>query len=168
MVSGGTSMDEGLRLEIEGLRKLKTRELKARYREVFGEPSPSSNHAHLFRRVAWRLQARAEGDLSERARQRAAELADDADLRLRAPRQFWGKLQQARDQASVQRDRRLPVAGSVLKRSYRGRTIEVKVLDEGFEYNGRKHASLSAIASQVTGTRWNGFSFFGLLKQERA
>jgi hypothetical protein len=161
-------MDEGLRLEIEGLRKLKTRELKARYREVFGEPSPSSNHAHLFRRVAWRLQARAEGDLSERARQRAAELADDADLRLRAPRQFWGKLQQARDQASVQRDRRLPVAGSVLKRSYRGRTIEVKVLDEGFEYNGRKHASLSAIASQVTGTRWNGFSFFGLLKQERA
>jgi hypothetical protein len=161
-------MDEGLRREIEGLRKLKTKELKARYREVFGEPSPSSNHAHLFRRVAWRLQARAEGDLSARARQRAAQLADDADLRLRAPRQFWGKLQQAREDAGVQRDRRLPVAGSVLKRDYRGRTIEVKVLDEGFEYNGRKHASLSAIASQVTGTRWNGFSFFGLLKQEHA
>jgi hypothetical protein len=160
-------MDEGLRLEIEGLRKLKTKELKTRYREVFGEPSPSSNHAHLFRRVAWRLQARAAGDLSERARQRAAELADDADLRLRAPRQFWGKLQHAREQASVQRDRRLPAAGSVLKRAYRGRTIEVKVLDEGFEYNGRKHASLSAIASKVTGTRWNGYGFFRLLKQER-
>jgi hypothetical protein len=60
----------------------------------------------VFRRVAWRLQARAEGDLSERARQRAAELADDADLRLRAPRQFWGKLEQAREDAGVQRDRR--------------------------------------------------------------
>jgi hypothetical protein len=45
-------MDEALRRDIEGLRKLKTKELKARYREVFGEPSPSSNHAHLFRRVA--------------------------------------------------------------------------------------------------------------------
>jgi DUF2924 family protein len=130
MVWGNEGYGRGLRREIEGLRKLKTKELKARYREVFGEPSASSNHAHLFRRVAWRLQARAEGDLSERARQRAAELADDADLRLRAPRQFWGKLEQARDQAGVQRDRRLPVAGSVLKRSYRGRRIEVKVLDE--------------------------------------
>ena len=71
-------MDEELRREIDGLRKLKTKELKARYREVFGEVSPSSNHGHLFRRVARRLQARAEGDLSERARQRAAQLADDA------------------------------------------------------------------------------------------
>ena len=161
-------MDEALRREIEGLRKLKTKELKARYREVFGEPSPSSNHAHLFRRVAWRLQARAEGDLSDRARERAAELADDADLRLRAPRQFWGKLERAREEAGARRDRRLPVAGSVLKRSYRGQAIAVKVLDDGFEYNGRRHASLSAIASQVTGTRWNGFAFFGLLKQESA
>jgi hypothetical protein len=161
-------MDEALRREIEGLRKLKTKELKARYREVFGEPSPSSNHAHLFRRVAWRLQARAEGDLSERARERAAELADDADLRLRAPHQFWGKLERAQEEAGARRDRRLPVAGSVLKRSYRGQAIAVKVLDDGFEYNGRRHASLSSIASQVTGTRWNGFAFFGLLRQERA
>jgi hypothetical protein len=161
-------MDETLRREIEGLRKLKTKALKARYRELFGEPSPSSNHAHLYRRVAWRLQARAEGDLSERARERAAELADDADLRLRAPRQFWGKLERARDEAGARRDRRLPLAGSVLERSYRGQAIRVKVLDDGFEYNGRKHASLSSIASQVTGTRWNGFAFFGLLKQESA
>ena len=161
-------MDEGLRREIDGLRKLKTKELKARYREVFGEGSPSSNHAHLFRRVAWRLQARAEGDLSERARQRAAQLADDADVRLRAPRQFWGKLENAQQQASLQRDGRLPVAGCLLQRTYRGHTVVVKVLDEGFEYNGRTYASLSAIASQVTGTRWNGFAFFGLLKQAQA
>jgi len=168
MVSGGKTMDEALRLEIEGLRKLKTKALKARYRDVFGETSPSSNHAHLYRRVAWRLQARAEGDLSVRARERAAELANDADIRLRAPGQFWGKLQQERDEASIRRDRRSPGTGSVLQRSYRGHAIVVKVLDDGFEYNGRKHRSLSAIASLVTGTRWNGFAFFGLLKQDPA
>src|SRR5437763_1361393 len=48
------------------------------YRELFGEESRSSNHAHLFRRIAWRLQAKAQGDLSERARKRALELAEDA------------------------------------------------------------------------------------------
>jgi len=164
-------MDEGLRREIEALRKLKTKELQARYRELFGETSPSSNHAHLFRRVAWRLQVRAEGDLSERARQRAAYLADHADLRLRAPHQFWAQLQQpaeARDPPALKRDGRLPPAGSLLQRAYRGQSIVVKVLDDGFEYHGRPYTSLSAIASQVTGTRWNGFGFFGLLKQGQA
>jgi hypothetical protein len=55
--------------------------LRARFEELFGEESRSSNHAHLFRRIAWRLQANAEGDLSERARKRALELAEDAGLR---------------------------------------------------------------------------------------
>src|SRR4051812_8349253 len=86
---GDAVMTEALAMEIESLRKLKTKALQARYRELFGEESRSSNRAHLFRRIAWRLQARVEGDLSERARQRAAELANDADLRLRAPRRFW-------------------------------------------------------------------------------
>src|SRR5580704_15166471 len=51
------------------------------------------NHAHLFRRIAWRLQALAEGDLTTRARERALALAADADLRLRALRQFWRELE---------------------------------------------------------------------------
>jgi hypothetical protein len=71
-------MDDATRVAIEGLRKLKVTQLKDRYRELFGEESPSSNRQHLFRRVAWRLQARAHGMLSERARQRAVEIADDA------------------------------------------------------------------------------------------
>src|SRR5947199_8018435 len=83
------AVTEALAMEIESLRKLKTKALKARYRELFGEESRSSNHVHLFRRIAWRLQARAEGDLSERARRRMLELADDHALRLRAPRSFW-------------------------------------------------------------------------------
>jgi Protein of unknown function (DUF2924) len=74
-------------MHIEGLRKLKAKELKARYRDLFGEESPSSNRTHLFRRIAWRLQANAEGDLSERVRERASELATDADLRQKGSEQ---------------------------------------------------------------------------------
>jgi len=162
-------MDETLATEIESLRKLKTKALRARFEELFGEESRSSNHAHLFRRIAWRLQANAEGDLSERARKRALELAEDAALRLRAPRRFW----HADGSVGLEpvprrtRDPRLPPVGTVLKRVYREQTIEVTVLATGFEYQGQPYGSLSQIAQRVTGTRWNGFHFFGL-KKERA
>lgn len=154
-------MDRATAMEIEGLRKLKTKALKARYRELFGEESPSSNHAHLFRRIAWRLQARAEGDLSERARKRMLELADDRDVRLRAPRSFWHSVGLGPDPT---RDSRLPPAGSVLKRVYGQRTIEVTVLERGFEYQGKQYGSLSLVAQHVTGTRWNGYLFFERLR----
>ena len=78
-------MESSVFIEIEKLRQMKVGALRAKYREVFGEESRSSNKQFLFRRIAWRLQARVEGDLSERARQRALEIADDADLRIRAP-----------------------------------------------------------------------------------
>src|SRR5205814_1514116 len=93
--TGRQSVDEGLRQEIAKLRQSKVKELRVRYRELFGEESPSSNRMHLFRRVAWRLQARDAGELSEQARQRAAQLANDADLRVRAPRDFWRLLESA-------------------------------------------------------------------------
>jgi hypothetical protein len=66
--------------EIEQLRTLKTVALKIKYQQVFGEPSRSLNRQFLFRRIAWQLQALAEGDLSERARRRALDLADDVAL----------------------------------------------------------------------------------------
>jgi Protein of unknown function (DUF2924) len=59
-----------------------------RYRELFGEESKSSNKQFLFRRITFRLPANAEGDLSERARRRIADIADDRDLRVRAPKEF--------------------------------------------------------------------------------
>src|SRR3954452_5369600 len=66
LLSGGeAAMTEALAMQIESLRKLKTKALQARYRELFGEESRSSNRAHLFRRIAWRLQAKAEGDLRD-------------------------------------------------------------------------------------------------------
>jgi DUF2924 family protein len=156
-------VDRTTAMEIEGLRKLKTKALKMRYRELFGEESRSSNHAHLFRRIAWRLQARAEGDLSERARKRMLELADDQELRLRAPRAFWHSVGLGPDPT---RDPRLPPAGTVLKRVYGQRTMEVTVLERGFEYQGQQYGSLSLIAQRVTGTRWNGYLFFGLEKEQ--
>jgi hypothetical protein len=154
-------MDAVLRQEIESLRKLKTKALKARYQELFQEESTSSNHQHLFRRVAWRLQAQAEGDLSERARERARQLAEDVDLRLRAPRRFWKQLADGTN-PNLARDSRIPAVGTVLKREHQGKMIEATVLEEGFDHNGRTYGSLSAIAHHATGTRWNGFSFFHL------
>lgn len=158
-------MNDQLRREIERLRSEKTKTLKTRYRELFGEESSSSNHAHLFRRIAWRLQALAEGDLSERARERASALATDADLRLRAPRRFWRELEEKAKEST--RDVRLPEVGTILERRYRHQIIAVKVLDDGFEYDGKIYESLSSIASTVTGTRWNGFAFFGLTTKVR-
>jgi len=64
-------------------------------------------------------------------------------------------------------DARLPLAGTLLVKEYKGKNVVVKVLDEGFEYNGRRFTSLSAIAQEITGTKWNGFRFFGLLKENR-
>ncbi|HLJ49254.1 MAG TPA: DUF2924 domain-containing protein [Bryobacteraceae bacterium] len=95
---------------------------------------------------------------------RAAQLADDVDLRLRAPRRFWTQLA-ARDASRPLRDTRLPEAGTVLRRDYQGRAIEVTVLADGFVHEGRAYRSLSAIAYAITGTRWNGLLFFGLIQR---
>jgi hypothetical protein len=65
------------------------------------------------------------------------------------------------------RDARLPMPGSLIVKNYKAETLVVKVLNEGFEYDGRRFASLSAIACEITGTRWNGFAFFGLEKEAR-
>ena len=72
--------------EVAALQRQGAKQLRARYAEVFGETTAANNKIWLIRRIAWRLQALAEGDLSERARRRAEELANDADLLLSPPR----------------------------------------------------------------------------------
>src|SRR4051812_44299381 len=141
-------------------------QLRRRYAEVFGEqPLVTNNKSWLVKRVAWRLQALAEGDLSERARQRAAELARDADLRILPPRSS-GDGFAARLSTRSHDSRRSGLAeGTVLQRSYKGRMLEVKVLTVGFEYQGRRYASLSAVAKDITGSHCSGVRFFGLAKQ---
>ena len=71
--------------EIAARERLTTDKLRQKYAEAFGKATTARNKAWLVKRIAWRPQARAEGGLSERAKARAAELADDADLRLHAP-----------------------------------------------------------------------------------
>lgn len=72
--------------EIAALKNMTVGQLRARYEEVFGEATQAGNKDFLFKRIVWRLQSLAEGDLSERARRRAEFLARDADLRTTAPR----------------------------------------------------------------------------------
>src|SRR5690348_7434393 len=72
--------------ELATLDQLSTGELAERYRELHGQPCRTRHRGYLIRKVAWRIQANAEGDLSERARHRAAELANDADIRVMAPK----------------------------------------------------------------------------------
>ena len=73
-----------------------------------------------------------------------------------------------RGPSTPERDPRLPQSGIVLSRTYKGRQILMTVLDSGFAFEGREYKSLSAIAGEVTGTRWNGFQFFGLQAKEGA
>lgn len=159
-------MDAAVIAAIEELRGLNVEALKKRYKDLLGSETKSSNKQFLFRRIAWRLQANSEGDLSERARRRAAEIVNDADLRTRAPREFLSGYDS--DRSPSRRDWRLPRPGTLLTRRLDDRQIVVKVLEDGFEYQSRRYKSLSAIAREATGTRWNGMTFFGLTERRSA
>lgn len=153
--------------EIEQLRSMTSIALRERYREVFGEESRSYNKDFLWKRIAWRIQAQWAGDLSERARNRADELANDADLRVRMPGSAFKRVSDPDSQTVSysfipDQNRRLPMPGAILSRPYKGTVIRVMVLEKGFEFNGEVYRSLTAITRLVTGTRWNGYHFFGL------
>jgi hypothetical protein len=161
-------MNGELNQHIDRLRHMTTAQLQLQYRQLFGQASHSNHKNYLFRRVAWRLQALAEGGLSERARQYAREIATDADLRLCAPKKCVGDQAAVRvARASRQRDPRVPPPGTQLIKRYKNETLTVTVLEDGYQYGERVYKSLSAIARQVTGTQWNGYLFFDLrLRQE--
>ena len=156
-------MELNINQEIARLQRMGPKELRVRYAEVFGEATHARNKAWLVRRIAWRLQALAEGGLSERAQKRAEELARDADLRLTPPRTKAEEATRplpATVTAPFGRDLRLPPPGSILVRKYRGQTLQVRVLADGFEFDGQRYSSLSAVAKAITGSHCNGFLFF--------
>jgi hypothetical protein len=158
-------MPPNLATEIAALPRLRVSELRAKFVTVFGEPTPSHNKIWLIKRIAWRLQAQAEGDLSERARRRAAELVADADLRLSAPPTDATTARERPTTLSVPADDRLPRPGTILTRRYKGRTLQVEVLDHGFAFDGQVYRSLSAVAKAVTGSHCSGHFFFGLTEK---
>jgi hypothetical protein len=157
-------MSVNIAKEVAALSRLTVKDLRAKHVEVFGEATRSGNKDWLRKRIAWRIQANAHGDLSERARRRADELANDADLRTTAPKVTPDSQVAITTTASVafDHDSRLPMAGAILRRPYKGREVVVRVLPRGFEYEGEVYRTLSAVAKAITGTHWNGYHFFNL------
>lgn len=155
--------------EVAALGRMTVKELRSRFAEAFGEATNAANKAWLVKRIAWRMQAMAEGGLSERARQRAAELANDADLRLTPPKAMpvtnATPVSTATGAMSIQGNGRLPIAGSIICRAYKGRDLQVRVLSKGFEFEGEVYKSLSAVAKKITGQHLNGYLFFRLRKE---
>ena len=141
--------------ELARLPRLSVADLRSRYAELFGETTRTGNKAWLVKRLAWRLQALAEGDLSQRARQRAAELANDADLRLSPPRTLATPSTPRLPQAD-----RLPPPGTILCRPYKGAVLQVKVLRDGFVFERKLYQTLSAVAKAITGSHCSGYRFF--------
>lgn len=150
--------------ELATMRQMTVDELRRKYAEVFGEQTPGRHKEWLIKRIAWRMQANAEGGLSERARRRAMELANDADLRVTMPRR--PKISELSETVTkrvrIDGNNRLPLPGTVLQRDYKGRLVRVKVLASGFEFEGERYKSLTAVAKAITGKHWNGFHFFNL------
>lgn len=154
--------------EIVRLRELSLPQLKAEYQSVWGEPTRSNNKIFLIKRIAWRRQAAERGGLSEMARKRAAELASDLELRIRPPKDVHAAFDRADGEAGsgAAPTSTLPPPGTRLVREYRGRRIEVEVLERGFVWDGREFSSLTAVAEAITGSAWNGRLFFGLTRRK--
>jgi len=158
--------------QLAALRSMTVAQLRERYLQVFDEPTRSRNKDWLFKKIAWRTQELAEGGLSEQALASIDELAGDVPVRWRQRRGQADAPTPGDDatqaEVSEPRDPRLPPAGTVLTRAYKGVEHRLTVLDDGFEYRGERHASLSKLAKDITGTNWNGFLFWRLQRRSRA
>jgi len=141
-------MSSPLSEAIAELQELDRPALCERWAAAFRRPAPKKISRDLFlRALANHVQEQAEGGLSKAARRRLAGLAD--------PKTAGGPPSSAAPR---------PRTGTRLIREWQGEVHRVTVLDGGFEYRGRRYASLSRIAREITGTRWSGPLFFGLRK----
>jgi Protein of unknown function (DUF2924) len=131
------------------LQTASTSELKQQWRELFGKEPPAFTRTYLASRLTYRIQELANGGLRRETAARLEAMGEKLD---------GGNITLRR----IRADGRRPSAGTQLIREYRGVEHAVMVLADGFEYEGRPYQSLSAIARAITGTRWNGWTFFGL------
>ena len=156
--------------EVAALERMTVGQLRERFGEVFGEQTNARHKQWLIKRIAWKMQANIEGDISERARRRAAELSKDVDMRTSAPKKRVAVATPSNETttATIQMDadERLPPSGTTLVRPYKGQSIQVRVLSNGFEFEGKIYKSLSAVAKKATGQHCNGFQFFKLNKPD--
>ena len=133
---------------LAALKTAATPDLKKQWRALFGTEAPPYNRAFLQSRLAYRVQELAFGGLKPETVARLEALGEQLD---------GGRVTRRR----VRMDDK-PVTGTRLVREYQGVEHRVTVLSDGFEWQGRPYRSLSAIARAITGTRWNGWTFFGI------
>ena len=138
---------------LAALKTATTPELKAQWRDLFDSEPPPFNRRYLESRLAYRIQELAYGGLKPETIRRLERLGEELD---------GGDRKKSRIRADT-----MPIAGTRLLREWQGVEYIVTVTADGFEWQGRPYKSLSAIARAITGTRWNGWVFFGL-KNRRA
>jgi len=133
---------------LAALKAMTVNELKAEWQSLMGSAAPNNSRSFLEQRLAYRIQELAFGGLAKPVTRLLDALADEVE----------GK----KVRRSVIADPRNPVIGTRLVREWDGTEHVITVLKDGFDWQGRRYKSLSAIARDITGTRWNGYRFFGL------
>ena len=138
---------------LAALKTTSTSDLKAQWRDLFATEPPPFNRRYLESRLAYRIQELAYGGLKAETVRRLEALGEQLD---------GGDRKKSRIRADA-----LPIVGTRLIRDWQGVEQIVTVMVDGLEWQGRPYKSLSAIARAITGTRWNGWVFFGLKRGGR-
>ncbi len=146
---GGRYDDPQVLARLAALKVAPMPDLKQQWRDLFDSEPPPFNRRYLESRLAYRIQELAYGGLKPETIRRLERLGEELDGGDRKKR-------------STRLDRDRPITGTRLLREWQGVEQIVTVTAEGFEWQGRPYKSLSAIARVITGTRWNGWVFFGL------
>ena len=156
-------MKEAIYTKIADLKHKTIPELQKEFEALFdGQKASSDNKVYLIRRIAYRLQELEYGGLSQKAQNRLKELVALYDpVNNKAIRPKVSVETQARTKTRG-RDTRLPIPGTMITKDYRGKKHQVKILEKGFEYEGKIYKHLTAIADKITGAHWNGYNFFNL------
>ena len=141
-------MDDPVLARLAAIKTTPTPALKTMWRELYGVEAPPYNRRYLESRLAYRIQELAYGGLKPETVKRLDALARNVENLDPKTRRI--------------RNDRKPIAGTRLLREFQGVEHIVTVTIEGFEYQGRPYRSLSAIATAITGVKWNGWVFFGL------
>ena len=156
-------MEQTKLAEIMELKDKALLELKARYKELYGsETAPSSNKVYLWRKIAYKLQEIEHSGLSAEAQGKIKEFIQKYDPVNNKALRPGVNSDNTGNKPKLSRDKRLPIPGTIITKNYKGTSLEVKILEKGFEYSNKQYKSLTAIAKEVTGAHWNGYLFFGL------
>ena len=144
-------MSDPVLARLAALKTTPTPDLKRQWRDLFETEPPPYNRRFLESRLAYRIQELAYGGLKPETIARLAALGQQLD---------GGNMVLRRTRAEEK-----PISGTRLIREWQGVEHCLTVRDHDYEYQGRPYKSLSAAARAITGTRWNGWVFFGLKNQ---